>query len=313
VEEFIMTKVALIACANGLGHARRLMHVAELWSTFAEIKIFVTKRQRLLLGKEKELNRSSFSLVEIPPIGLQGPEYESSSLGYSDIPKEILRLLEDVDFIFSDNALWPLHSFDNTIFMGHFSWVDYYSEENEISQNISLKYREFLSIERILLSKASKAFLLTPFVFGSPLNIPLRLEFKMPRYEKKPRIYTVDPSLAIVANGTTSQSFEDIELIKERFPDLQLVRMETFLIPSLERTPKLVIGRPGLGTIRDCAEYRNTFFPVNADGIELKHNVEILEKYSIRDVNIPNAFLLDENILSSKDDWSRYFESVLSL
>lgn len=305
--------VTMVASANGLGHARRVLHVALKWSNFCTINVLLTQRQLTILRDEFSLENDSFSLIEIPPIGLQGPDCDLTSFGHEEVPVSVSMTLGKSDLVISDNALWPRLYTDNFILMGHFTWVDYYQQLLNSGKRVSKSYQHFLEKEITILDSVEKGFLLEPFAFGSLLNIPRQIKFKMPRYFESIKKKLVIQNLGIIAVGTTVHNSIDKIALQQSYSNLDLIKLETFQLQFLPYIPRVVLGRPGLGTIRDCTEHQISFLPLSYQDLELKNNVKVLETYSTIDKDLKGAMLPNTNILSSDSEWLVYLDQLMSL
>lgn len=303
----------MIASANGLGHARRVLHIARKWSNFCTVNVLLTKRQLTILSDELSREKKSISLIEIPPIGLQGPDCEFASLRHEEVPVSVSMTLSKSDLVISDNALWPRLYTDNFILMGHFTWVDYYQQLLNSGKRLSNSYQHFLEKEILILESVEKGFLLEPFAFGSLLNLPRQLKFKMPRYFKSIKKKRVIRNLGIIAVGTTVHNSIDKIALEQNYSDLDLIKLETFHLRFLPYIPRVVLGRPGLGTIRDCAEHQISFLPLSYQDLELKNNVKVLKTYSAIDEDLKGAMLPSASLLSSNSEWLAYLDLLNNL
>jgi hypothetical protein len=82
----------------------------------------------------------------------------------------------------------------------------------------------------------------------------------------------------------------------------RLVPLESYMLHHASRLPMAVIGRPGLGTIRDCLSSGTVFIPFhNLLDIELDNNVETLKRLQL----LPRFF--------SSGDWLKKVESDVML
>lgn len=303
----------MIASANGLGHARRVLHIALKWSDFCTVNVLLTKRQLTILRDEFSPKNNSISLIEIPPIGLQGPDYDFTSFGYEEVPVSVSMTLSESNLVISDNALWPRLYTDNFILMGHFTWVDYYQQLLNSGKQVSNSYQHFLEKEILMLDSVEKGFLLEPFAFGNLLNLPRQIKFKMPRYFESIKKKMVIQNLGIIAVGTTVHKSIDKKTLQQSYSDLDLIKLETFQLQFLPYIPRVVLGRPGLGTIRDCAEHQISFLPLSYQDLELKNNMKVLETYSTIDQDLIGAMLPNADILSSNSEWLVYLDQLNSL
>ena len=276
-----MNKICFIACSNGLGHARRLLHIAHTWYFYGfEVKLVVTEKQRtLLLDEWLELfgEESPEIFILQSAIGLQGPEYENSSFGYTSISEEVLLLLRRCDIVISDNSLWPFKFRKDTILLAHFLWVDYYEKLMRQNIKISNRYLEFLADENRLVRDISNFAAIDPFrAFELKQRQPF-ISLRLPFYNLYVPSRDLNYKNILVTVGRTDLYKLNIDEIKLNYPDSSVVIGQTYNISRLNVLPDLVIGRAGLGTIRDCAEYGINFKPLDTTDPELISNSEVLK------------------------------------
>lgn len=276
-----MNKVCFISSSNGLGHARRLLHIAHTWHLYGfEVKLVVTDKQRSLLFDERlELfgEESPEIFISQPAIGLQGPEYENSSFGFNSISEDVLLLLRSCEIVISDNSLWPFKFRKDTILLAHFLWVDYYRILVRQNIKISSRYREFLAVEDRLVKNISNFAAIDPFrAFELKQRQPF-ISLGLPYYNLYVPSRDLNHKTILVTVGRTDTYKLKIDEIKQKYPESRVLIGQTYNISRLNALPDLVIGRAGLGTIRDCAEYGINFKPLDTTDPELISNSEILK------------------------------------
>lgn len=266
--------IALVASSNGLGHTRRLAQLASgLTSAGKEVHLFATKRNISLLEHElQELGVLNLT-VPVPPIGLDsylmhGSQFLENKLEKPSIAHDILK---QADVVLSDNSLWPITVNSNVWTFGHFLWTDYYKASVDKLSEPTLESRLKCEIE--LAREVKGRFLLSAFQ-QSDLDLDIETHFvPMLRYlGDDSAIYDSRNSNEIwVSIGTTGRSkFAKFETERVR-------RLETHNF-RLGKLPRCVLGRPGLGTIRDCLAFSVPFFPISYDSdVELELNIQSLQ------------------------------------
>ncbi len=231
-------------------------------------------RLRAVRGSPAFVQRLRF--ITIPIIGLQGPENENSSLSYKSIQPNVLEELFSAEMVFSDNALWPWQFRGDSVFLGHFTWVDYYMAQIAKGRKVSDLYLNFLETEKVLQERVQKAVILEDFLFGSINNVRLTFPVKLPRYKESNQQIPIRNGTAHVAVGRTGIERVNLEEISRKFPEWKIETQETHLLGRAEYLPEMVIGRPGIGTLRDCIQRNLKFYPIGYDDPELENNVNVI-------------------------------------
>lgn len=223
------------------------------------------------------------SIEESWDLGLDGPYCERPENELSEKTKFALyRKFAKFDHVIGDNILWPAEFSRNFFFHGHFLWLDYYSMQ-EVSKEQNWKKRKNRDLINLELTK--KFFFNNIFVIKSKFvrtdlvkNVPLMQihtypELKFPITNKKENATVW---LAVGLTKSTSRKELSYLLDTVKSVGLTVQERETFNLNSFSK-PSLVIGRPGMGTIRDIMNYGIDFIPINfKSDFELSHNVEVL-------------------------------------
>ena len=272
-------KCLIVTCANGLGHARRQLHIAARWASENDVTLLMTKRQYILLKKEyiDLVHRfGNFKIREASPIGLQGPSISSSFAGNYKINKLIQKLIESSDVAYTANVLWPLALREDVIFFGHFLWTDYFLGKSNLNGSVNLY--KLLSFEMELASRIAFSVTLNEFTIGDLVRIPNRLSLNLPTYYEDLKL-SLDPRKEIwISKGTTNlaQEFNNSMGLDSRLFQWR----ESHEIVGSGIKPAGIIGRPGLGTIRDCIEFNIPFHPFSITDVELENNVRVINNIS---------------------------------
>ena len=275
-----MTKVCFVACANGLGHARRLLHIAYSWRLHGlQVSLVVTEKQKLLLSDEWAAlsgDESDRVFIVQSAIGLQGPEFEETSMSYSMATDQVVTQLRNADLVISDNSLWPLVYRKDTILMAHFLWVEYYQDLIIRGFKVSKRYKDFIDFEVGLSNEIINFASIDPFRIFELKQRESFISILLPRYNLKvPQVDSNSKNILVTVGRTGSYKL-DIEKIHQNFPNFHITVGQTNNISGMNALPSFVIGRSGLGTIRDCAEYGVDFMPLETTDPELLSNIKVI-------------------------------------
>jgi hypothetical protein len=222
--------------------------------------------------------------------------------------------LRNCDFVISDNLLWPYLYNTNFALFAHFTWKDYWSKIDTPKSNSTLKLIEG---ENSILKSIPLAFLSQDFTFNEEAFESQKIiKIKLLRYENDVFLSSLQkiPDEVWLSEGTTN--LDSITIFNQKnHQNLNLIKSETFQMIKSVRKPALVIGRPGLGTIRDCLASNTLFFPVwNKEDPELTSNVKslvrlkILPKVILSEIELPRILtILSQQIRKEKSnikDWN---------
>jgi hypothetical protein len=294
-------RIALIASANGLGHARRLLHYAARWRTESQITLVVTTRQRALLQNEIEFVDPFPPLIEVlecEVLGLQGPKFHAELVKTTRPNESVMRVLNDANWVITDNALWPFEYRPDSILFAQFIWIDYYMKSRQDWSSVitSDVFRKDLR----LLEVVSRCVSLKDFGMGSVLELPNRTLTPLPKYIGDTDIRFTDNAWIGYSVGTTGLAQKrNLFGLKESF---FISQIETFEIMPLGTQPRGIIGRPGLGTIRDCIALGIPFCSIHVDDYELSHNADVVKEIGV----------LEDGLSYAKYDFYRIDASKLA-
>jgi hypothetical protein len=278
-----MKRVGLVASSNGLGHARRIFQLALAFEIHGySTTIFVTTKQIEKLLKEENLEKTQLNYCEIETHGIDGPTWLLNGGRITNPSYDVITKLQKCDFVISDNVLWPIKYSKVFALLGHFTWIDYWDKVGLNQFDLSLNKVYYDELQKLLDVKIWFQF--SDFALDHILNLPKQIvPIKLLNYssDAKFRNLIVDKSLVWISNGTTglrrtlsSQQRDSIVFkVEER---------ETFHLLEAKKKPILVIGRPGLGTIRDCLAAGIIFYPYWDElDPELTSNVKCLKRLSL--------------------------------
>lgn len=270
-------EIGLVSSLNGLGHARRLAYLGQKLSDHGfQIVFFAHKAQISKLTFESELLTNFNKLVEIDYFGVDGPVWFYRGCRVSLPSDEIKSLIKNCDFIISDNSLWPIEYNSAFALFGHFDWVNYWLKS--VEQGISFPNLNLLNYELELLKKVPVYFQNYQFKFNSAIYTPNNLvDIKLMRYPNDRKIAINHNRLNVwVSSGTTGLHDRSIANYLKSLK-VSLIFKESYKLASEVDKPNLILGRAGLGTIRDCLAFGIPFLPLdfNLDP-ELTSNIENL-------------------------------------
>lgn len=273
-----MQRVGLIASQNGLGHARRLTHFsAGLHDLGYEVFLYLSTAQIRTLIEEIRTICPRTVVRDIKSHGLDGPTFQINQV--FEIPKELELELKNLDFVISDNVTWPGRALDSFILMGHFSWIDYWNSDasDKIKPLIQKALDETMHISNWFLPKD---FSQVP----EEMKRIKTVEIPLSRYVSDAAATRRRNKVEVwYSKGTTGLNWIHMNDIENEFLQfgLEMKTMETHRFSHLE-LPAMVLGRPGLGTIRDCLALGVPFLPswVGEDP-ELGRNQDTLKKIGL--------------------------------
>lgn len=282
-----MTTFGLVASNNGLGHARRLSNLALGFHSLGyNVNLFISSHQFLKIKSEFKFPTNSIKIFIIDSHGIDGPVWRKNGFKYVKPDIGIITEISKCSIIISDNVIWPINYNENFYLFGHFNWIDYW--ENQKNVVFTKTVMEIYENENLMMNKIKKWFLIKDFQFNVEAKRNIRIiPVKLLRYFNDslfPDKYYPEPTIWI-SRGTTKLQDPDINL-KNLMPYFNIKFEETFQLTTSNFKPSLVIGRPGLGTIRDCLAAGVYFYSViSEDDPELRSNRESLSKFSKNDLN----------------------------
>jgi hypothetical protein len=299
--------VSLVASPNGLGHARRQLQLAYALCGFAKrVNFFLSSRQFHLLSSESLSvgPKVVLRIVIIENYGLDGLVFGTTPYP-SSIPPSISSILEKSSVVISDNSLWPANFTDNFNLMGHFNWVDHYWQYKK-RKAVPLRVHEIVQEETVLMKRVRKWLAIRDFSMTSEINskkleIPL-FKYEADKYAMKERDAKTWLSVG-TTKSTTLREYDSLPMTD---------RKESWLMTQSKTLPRLVIGRAGLGTIRDCLASQTPFFPLTEQiDPEILHNIETLKNLELL---FPSSFqspldLTSDELMSQSRRMNEYWKS----
>jgi hypothetical protein len=291
-------EIILVPSGNGLGHARRLVGIYnQLQLMNIRTTILLSERQHRLCSNEILNSKAGEVLTSNFKIGLDGPFTDSTS---SPPNKNLLNRISAAKTILSDNVLWPTSFNDNVFLHGHFSWVDYWTLSREVAP-VDLQLEKIDSQLRKLRGWFRTDFFSFPTTRISVPQFPMPLirygnDDKFPEYERRwDEIW--------VSVGTTGdRHFSKSDLLEDLRGRYTVKNLETFEFHSTRSLPSMVIGRPGVGTLRDCLS-SNTLFLSN---FEKSQDPELRNNWAVMKNNGLTCPTLDVSIEEAKNKSDTY-------
>lgn len=277
-----MPSVGLVASQNGLGHARRLTHFSAAFKELGyEVSLYLSSRQVLALSKEIRKVCPETKVFEIECYGLDGPAQINSTV--REVPESLQSQFREFDFVLSDNLTWPGSFLESFLLMGHFTWIDYWALRDS---NLGLE------INKAVMHAGKISDWYSPVDFSqipTHLNGIKKIEIPLSKYISDPKApHISDLTSVSFSNGTTglNQSDQNELGLELKKINLVLTTRESHSFHE-NQTPALTLGRPGLGTIRDCLAFGIPFLPCwVGDDPELLNNEATLKRIGL----IPSAW-----------------------
>jgi len=253
-------KLILVASSNGLGHARRLLNLgAGLKALKVDFRLAMTRKQERLLKSEIESLFSGFppDLIRIEAHGLESLLFQDSCKPV-EVQGATIQALEGADAVISDNSLWPALYNPNFFLFGHFEWLTY-------ARNLPRDYQEKISetdvfkMEKELITKTLIWFRTRHFSINNELLDPISLDVPLLRYGGDEEYPTTRADIVWISSGTTGRNSPVTE--GKHLSGYPFALRESWEMATSDHLPRAVIGRPGLGTIRDCLASKTPFIP----------------------------------------------------
>jgi hypothetical protein len=278
-----MKRVGLVASSNGLGHARRIFQLALAFEIHGySTTIFATSNQIKKLIQEQDLEKTQLNYCDIDTHGIDGPAWLLNGGRITTPTHDVIAKLKKCDFVISDNVLWPRKYSEVFVLFGHFNWIDYWAKVNLGQFNLSLTQVYYEELQELLDVKVWFQF--SDFALDDTLNFPKQIvPIKLLNYlsDTNLRNLIVDKSLVWISNGTTGLQ-RTLSSRQRKSVIFKVEEKETFQLLKVKQKPIFVIGRPGLGTIRDCLAAGIIFHPYWDElDPELTSNVKNLMRLSL--------------------------------
>ena len=312
-------KLAVIACANGLGHVRRIISITafmlkngfsgsiDAYIPRSHINYFRDWDDCKYFTQSKQVSIQEFYYP-------QKNQLNTNVLYYHDWENINLPNLSKYDVVWSDNILQVLEKREDAILSGSFLWHEVF--EKNINKN---GLKSFVASQKKLLDLSQ------PIMIGneyfSTSDVKTKTKFSpvgLYRYsilfkEKINKGILLSCGLGGEEKSLAKDAVEKIINEKLKPPDILFVepRLLPYSYPDwikpADFTDEMfqnccaVCIRPGMGTLSDALISRNRVFAFsNDDSFEMIHNANVLEKMRIgqRSMNPYDAYIDAINYLN---------------
>lgn len=253
-------KISLVASSNGLGHARRLLNLIPGFVGHQQsLLFFITSTQAAHLESEmiEIKKRVPFKVFLCGQHGIDGSHFRDFA-NFEEVTAQCKENIADSDLVLSDNSLWPAKYSDNFYLFGHFNWVNFY--QNHVREGkVTPQFLEQFQMESALLQKCKARFSITDFMFSDNLNLRT-IDVPLLRYTSDRKTSPLRGRQIWIAAGTTKKNIPDSLASYSNLGELR--ESETWKLSCSKELPFFILGRPGLGSIRDCLAHQTYFHPV---------------------------------------------------
>jgi hypothetical protein len=260
-----------------------------------QTKLFATKIQIKKLVPELNKLGKVVDYIEITSHGIDGPDWMRKGCLVESPSDNVIRLLHKCDLVISDNSIWPIKFNSHFILFGHFNWLNYWDikDRHVFSGELKAIYLN----EVMLLSTIKFAFQFETFYFSGSFNPRTVIPMKLLKYESDRDFPQIVNSKSIwMSTGTTESSYYPYPKKIKKY-NYKIEPLETFKLIGSAKKPSAVIGRPGLGTIRDCLAAGIIFIPyLRENDPELESNISSLKNLSLVSSKSLNGISFESDI-----------------
>jgi hypothetical protein len=262
---------------NGSGHFSRIIAYArELSSRSVPVTIVASSGQATKFQVELRqiLEKPKNRVFEIAlPCGLDGPQWTPPrGDGISELDPSLVDDISRASLTLSDNVIWPSKIARKFVLLGHFLWADYWRSTNLEGR------QELVTSEESLIRGGNWRWLKNPEFGIKTSTIQANRQKSLPLYfdrsDKSASDLPIKDEIWI-SRGTTGLPFALGKEWTNGNTVWPIRYAETFEIFVRGFRPRLVVARPGVGTIRDCiARGVPLYLQPDMRDFELDHNVE---------------------------------------
>lgn len=328
-----MLNIGLVSSANGLGHTRRLCHLATGFMEMGhDVEILALPEQISKVSDELKRDKVLIRFVPIDTYGTEGPVWYRNGCMIKEPPNNIIDRITKYDLVLTDNSIWPFRYSSNVVLFGYFNWIDYWNQSK--SYKFPSKAKQIFEEESLLCNNVKIAFCFLDFALSNSI-IPKKShkKVKLMRYKTDQFLpNNIKPSTEIwLASGTTDLADQRNYNFLKNYK-FNVFERESFRLINSTIRPFMIAGRPGMGTIRDCLASGVPLLPIwdnadpelNSNVLNLKNlnllpfynfdnmkNIDILNR-SINEIHNLNL-LWREKWLEISDEISRICSDILSL
>ena len=306
-------RIAVFACANGLGHVRRVIAISTFMlknGYLGQIDAYLplTHIEALKGWEDRDyfILNSQVKIIDFRyPTGQvkKTKNLYDKNWSYINLPR-----LQKYDVVWSDNIVQVLDQRKDAILTGSFFWHEVFEEH--IANN---GLKEFIKIQRDLIGNANPVmagneYFSTRDVKSLTRFIPVGLyRYSMLFQEKQNNGLLLSCGLGGEEEDIARNAIQKI--IKEKLTSPDILFVEPRILPG--KYPKWIAKadfsskmfqycaavciRPGMGTISDALIGRNRIFAYfKENSFEMKHNCVVLEKLKVgQKSNDPFSAYLD--------------------
>lgn len=236
-----------------------------------------------MLSKEfsSDLLEGALKLERKTQFELDGPERGEPGKQKIEEPSRVVEeFISESELCISDNGVWPHSIAAKGIIFANFLWSDYWKIRLEEDAMIDRQR----NLERQVAAGNSKRIAnpeVASVAQGSSLPVHDTVPFLRYPSDLIARQKRAGKTIWI-AGGTTTIEKDWLDGIKVALLDsgFQALERETWLLSSCEQLPAVVIGRPGLGSIRDSISAGIPFIPSFSDlgDPEMKTNAQFVAR-----------------------------------
>jgi len=295
-----MIKIAALACANGLGHVRRVVAISTfiLKNGFnGSIDLFIPYCHVMTLKNWPDMNfvinSSQVKIINFEyPLRSQAKitNYFDHNWLQIDIPN-----LQMYDIVWSDNIVNILESRPDTTFTGSFFWHEVLGNKKE-----TVHLGEFFKEQRDII-KSYKPLMIGNEYFSTPDVRTLTEFFPVGLYRysllfKEKKNHDILFSCGLGGEEDNIARAAISEIIAKDIQSPQTLYVDPRLLPNsypdwikkADFSNEMFLNcvatciRPGMGTISDALIGRSKIFAFcNEDSFEMIHNCNVLEKMNL--------------------------------
>lgn len=294
------TRIAAFACANGLGHVRRVAAISTfiLKNGFnGYIDLFIPYTHIKFLQNWPDMDY----IINSPQVKIFDFEYPLSSqkVNQNFFGKDWLNInlpdLKKYDIVWSDNIVNILEKRRDTIFTGSFFWHEVFQDklnENGLYNFVKEQRKIVKSVKPLMMGNE---YFSTPDVRGITNFFPVGLyRYSLLFKEKNNKGILISCGLG----GEEEEMARDAvsEIISKNIIPPEVLYVEARLLPKkypewiqlADFSDDMFIDcvaaciRPGIGTLSDALIGRNRVFAFcNENSFEMNHNCDVLKKMNL--------------------------------
>lgn len=286
-------RISLVASLNGAGHFGRVLKIAEHCAGLRfHVSLVIGKaHQSIEAGRVEKFAalRDTQVFVLSAPLGLEGPQWGHPNNQTWGLPDgDLATAIKNSDAVITDNSLWPLSYSDNVLVMAQFIWLDYWRAlpGPNLTERLIFEIENMRSIRKRF---ASPVFVQNVASIQDRTFFPLRLL----EYPDDSRIRELPVADEIwIVSGTTGLASECKIPVGPLSNGFRLIQRETFRLANSDHRPAAVMGRPGMGSIRDSLAAGIPFLPhLAGNDPELIHNTKVLSSLGLASTDSQGSFL----------------------